>query len=67
MRETEINQIASSMTLKKYLKGECIMQYGDEGETFYFILKGEVKIEVPDSAQKDKYDDYLRKSRRLEE
>jgi CRP-like cAMP-binding protein len=38
------------MSLKRYYKGENIMQYGDIGESFYFILKGEVKIEIPDSA-----------------
>jgi CRP-like cAMP-binding protein len=67
MRDSEIDQIAGSMTLKRYHKGECIMQYGDIGETFYFILKGEVKIEVPDSAQEDKYKKHLSKSRFYEE
>jgi CRP-like cAMP-binding protein len=28
-------------------KNEIVMEYGDEGDLFYFILSGEVEIRIP--------------------
>ena len=36
------------MNLMLLEKGKTVMEYGDIGDNFYFILKGEVQIEIPD-------------------
>ena len=35
---------------------ETICEYGEDGQYFYFILEGQVKISIPDKDRKKKFD-----------
>jgi hypothetical protein len=40
------------MSILELPKGKKVMEYGEVGENFYFILQGEVEIEIPDPNRK---------------
>ena len=42
-----INKISKIMTYQKNIKNDLIIQYGDKGNDFYIILKGNINILVP--------------------
>lgn len=37
------------LTIKRFSKNEVIIKHGDIGDAMYFILEGEVEVEVPNS------------------
>ena len=48
LEEKSLLKIANCMTTVSMVAGEVVMQYGDTGKNFYFVLAGEVEILVPD-------------------
>ena len=40
MNDKSLIEVVQSMTLLEKEAGEMIMEYGDVGENFYFILEG---------------------------
>lgn len=44
-----ISEIAKMLTVKRFSKNEVIIKHGDIGDAMYFILEGEVEVEVPNA------------------
>lgn len=44
LSDDEIMKLAGAMQPKRYEKGENIINYGDEGKTYYILSKGSVKV-----------------------
>jgi CRP-like cAMP-binding protein len=43
------------MTLQSLPAHNSVMEYGDVGDNFYFILTGECEIHLPDSKRMDQF------------
>ena len=43
----ELIEIAKALVLEIFQANHRVCEYGDRGEKFYIILKGIVKVEVP--------------------
>lgn len=42
--ESSMAEVVACMSLMKMKKGTVVMEYGDIGDNFYFILNGEVEV-----------------------
>ena len=51
--QMEYKELSLSLDYLEIKKDENIIEYGDEGDLFYIILSGEVKVEVPNPNIKD--------------
>lgn len=49
LSDSVINSLASTMTKQKYINNQIIIQQGKQGNTFFLIKKGSVKI-IKDNA-----------------
>jgi len=47
MTQQEIEQLTQSALTRTYKKGEYIIQAGEQGDCFYIILLGKVKVLIP--------------------
>lgn len=54
MTENILEAIAQRMGIRLCKKGEKVFNYGDKGDLFYFILKGEVSVLIPFDFAEDK-------------
>lgn len=48
--------IIEVLKFEQFNKGDCIINWGDEGDKFYIIIKGSVKVLVPSNKIKDAKD-----------
>ena len=48
MNEVALLEVFNSMTVLSLAQGSTVMNYGDVGDNFYFILFGTVEIHIPD-------------------
>tara|TARA_B110000285_G_C15055044_1_gene579102 strand:+ start:123 stop:725 length:603 start_codon:yes stop_codon:yes gene_type:complete len=46
-------EIASSLKFEKFKAGEKVVNFGDEGDKFYIILKGVVSVQIQNPSIKD--------------
>lgn len=46
--KSTISEIAKLLTIKRFSKNELIIKFGDSGDTMYFILDGEVEVDIVD-------------------
>lgn len=51
MSEECIKIMCTQMQAQQFKAGECVFHYGDVGNLFYIILKGEVSVLVPSNLQ----------------
>jgi DNA repair ATPase RecN len=56
MTDAALLEVVGCMKLMQMDAKETVMQYGDIGDNFYFILSGEVEIRIPDPSRKKKFD-----------
>ena len=56
MSDAALLEVVGCMKLMFLDAKESVMQYGDIGDNFYFILSGEVEIRIPDPSRKKKFD-----------
>ena len=56
MSDQAILEVVNCMKLLYMDAGETVMQFGDIGDNFYFILSGEVEIRIPDPSRKKKFE-----------
>ena len=55
MSDLSLLDTVSCMTLKPVEEGQAVMEYGDVGRNFYFIVMGEVEIYTPDPTKKEEF------------
>ena len=46
LEKTEVGKIAMAMKPRSFKPGECIIKYGDPGQTYYILSKGSVQVTV---------------------
>lgn len=46
--EEQINQLATSLVLKRFRRGACVFKQGEVGDMFYIVSSGEVKVLIDD-------------------
>ena len=48
----DIHQVCQELQYEYLHKGEAVFKYGEYGNKFYVILKGEVAVKIPDPKAK---------------
>ena len=43
----ELNEIANSLNYQYVTANESVFRYGDEGDRFYFLLRGKCSVHIP--------------------
>jgi CRP-like cAMP-binding protein len=46
LENSELEKLASAMRPEKYKEGDLIIKYGDEGNAYFLLSKGKVKVIV---------------------
>lgn len=50
-KEFELTEIAKALLLEVLPVDHRVCEFGDSGEKFYIILKGSVKVEIPETVK----------------
>ena len=46
-KDEDLYDIALTMSIQNYEEEEKVFDYGDQGDKFYIILKGQVGVDIP--------------------
>ena len=53
IKQNELVELVSAFKFEEFEAGEDVINHGESGDKFYIILKGKVKVMIPNPKVKD--------------